>query len=90
MDARNLALTGAWALYAIISLVVGIIRHWRWLRIGALGLLAITIVKVFAYDVFQLETTYRIIAFVGLGVLLLLSAYLYHRFIKTIKGVLLE
>jgi uncharacterized membrane protein len=90
MDARNLALTSSWAFCAIISLVIGIIRHWRWVRIGALGLLAVTIIKVFTFDVFQLETTYRIIAFVGLGVLLLLSAYLYQRFRKVIKGVLTD
>jgi uncharacterized membrane protein len=87
MDARNLSLTGAWAVCAVIGLVTGIWRHWRWVRIGSLGLLAITIIKVFAYDVFQLETSYRIAAFVGLGVLLLASAYLYQRYRKRIKGV---
>jgi uncharacterized membrane protein len=87
MDARNLSLTGAWAICAVLGLVVGIWKHWRWVRIGALAVLAVTIVKVFAYDVFRLETNYRIIVFVGLGVLLLLSAYLYQRYRKTIKGV---
>jgi hypothetical protein len=90
MDARNLSLTGVWAVYAVIGLIVGIWKHWRWVRIGSLCLLAITIVKVFAYDVFQLEINYRIIAFVGLGLLLLASAYLYQRYRKIIKGVFVK
>jgi uncharacterized membrane protein len=56
-------------------------------RIGSLALLAVPIVKVFVYDVFNLETSYRIGAFVGLGILLLASAYLYQRYSKIIKGV---
>jgi len=33
---------------------------------------------------------YRIAAFVGLGLLLLASAYLYQRYSKIIKGVFVE
>lgn len=89
-NAQNLSLTAVWAIYAVAGLVIGIWRHWRYVRIGALVLLAIPIVKVFVYDVFKLETSYRIGAFVGLGVLLLVSAYLYQRYSKIIKGVFTE
>ena len=85
-DAQNLSLTAVWAVYAIAGLVIGIAKRWRYVRLGALGLLAVPIVKVFVYDVFQLELGYRIGAFVGLGVLLLISAYLYQRYSKVIKG----
>ena len=86
-NAQNLSLTGVWAIYAVAGLVTGIWRKWRYVRIGSLALLAVPIVKVFAYDVFHLETSYRIGAFVGLGLLLLASAYLYQRYSKVIKGV---
>ncbi len=89
-NAQNLSLTAVWALYAVAGLVVGIWKHWRAVRIGALALLAIPIVKVFVYDVFKLETSYRIGAFVGLGLLLLVSAYLYQRYSRIIKGVFTE
>jgi uncharacterized membrane protein len=89
-DAQNLSLTAVWAIYAVAGLVIGIWKHWRAVRIGALGLLAVPILKVFIYDVFKLETSYRIGAFVGLGVLLLISAYLYQRYSKIIKGVFTE
>jgi uncharacterized membrane protein len=90
MDAQNLSLTGAWAICAVIGLIIGIKKHWRFLRIGSLVLLTMTIIKVFAYDVFKLEMNYRIGAFVGLGILLLLIAYLYQRYKKAIKGVFTE
>jgi uncharacterized membrane protein len=87
-SARNLSLTGVWAGYAVGLLVVGIVRRYRLLRLSALALLAIPIVKVFVYDVFALEQVYRIAAFIGLGVLLLVSAYLYQRYSKSIRSFL--
>jgi uncharacterized membrane protein len=45
---------------------------------------------VFVYDVFKLATGYRIAAFVGLGVLLIVSGYLYQRYSKIIKGFFIE
>ena len=87
-SARNLSLTGLWAVYAVALLVVGIVRRYRLVRLSALALLGIPIVKVFVYDVFALEQVYRIVAFVGLGVLLLVSAYLYQRYSKSIRGFL--
>jgi uncharacterized membrane protein len=86
-NAQNLSLTAVWAIYAVAGLIIGIWRKWRYIRIGSLILLVIPIIKVFTYDVFHLKTSYRIGAFIGLGILLLLSAYLYQRYSKVIKGV---
>ena len=89
-NAQNLSLTGLWAGYAAIVLVVGMARRSRTVRLWALGLLVIPIAKVFVYDVFALEQAYRIGAFIGLGVLLLASAYLYQRYSQAIRGFLVE
>ena len=89
-SARNLSLTALWAVYAVILLVVGIVRGLHPVRLAALGLLAIPIVKVFVWDVWVLEPVYRIIAFVGLGVLLVVSGYLYQRYQKAIAGFLVK
>jgi uncharacterized membrane protein len=86
-NAQNLSLTAVWAIYAVAGLIIGIWRKWRYVRIACLALLAVPIIKVFVYDVFNLETSYRIGAFVGLGLLLLVSAYLYQRYSQIIKGV---
>lgn len=89
-NAQNLSLTAIWAIYAVIGLVIGIMKRWRYVRLGSLAFLAVPIIKVFVYDVFKLELGYRIGAFVGLGLLLLVSAYLYQRYSKVIKGVFIE
>jgi uncharacterized membrane protein len=86
-NAQNLSLTAVWAVYAVAGLIIGIWRKWRYVRIACLAFLAVPIIKVFVYDVFNLETSYRIGAFVGLGLLLLVSAYLYQRYSQIIKGV---
>ncbi|OGN91803.1 MAG: hypothetical protein A2Z75_08930 [Chloroflexi bacterium RBG_13_50_10] len=89
-NAQNLSLTVLWTVYAVILLVIGIVKRWRLVRLGALALLAIPIIKVFVYDVFALERVYRIVAFVGLGLLLLISAYLYQRYSKAIRSFLVK
>jgi uncharacterized membrane protein len=81
-----LALTAVWAIYAGILLVVGMIKQWRWVRLAALAMFAIPIIKVCVYDVFALTQLYRIVAFTGLGVILLACAYLYQRYSKSIRG----
>jgi uncharacterized membrane protein len=48
----------------------------RW---QALILIAITIVKVFVYDVSELDRAYRILSFIVLGVLLLAISFVYQR-----------
>lgn len=89
-NAQTLSLTAVWAIYAIIGLAIGIAKRWRRVRIAALALLVAPIVKVFVYDVFKLEMGYRIAAFIGLGVLLLVSGYLYQRYSKIIRGFFIE
>ena len=39
----------------------------------------ITIVKVFAIDLAQLDRLYRVLSVIGLGVTLLLTSYLYQK-----------
>lgn len=89
-NAQNLSLTALWAIYAAIGLVLGIAKRWRPVRLAALALLAVPIAKVFIYDVWVLEQVYRIVAFVGLGLLLIISAYLYNRYSKAIRGFIVK
>jgi len=50
------------------------------LRLQAIALFGIAILKIFIYDLSFLETLYRIFSFVGLGVVLLAVSYLYQRY----------
>jgi uncharacterized membrane protein len=60
-------------------MAIGFARRSAFVRWQALVLIAVTIVKVFLYDVSQLDREYRIISFVVLGALLLAISFLYQR-----------
>jgi uncharacterized membrane protein len=77
---KQLSLSGGWLLYSIGLMGIGLWRRIRALRILAIGLFACTILKIFIYDLSFLETLYRFISFIALGVILLMVSYLYQRY----------
>jgi uncharacterized membrane protein len=82
LDAQQqgqLVLSVFWALVGLGALVAGLRRDERPLRIGALALLSLTIAKVFLLDLATLTSVYRVGSFVGLGLLLLVSAFTWQR-----------
>ena len=87
---KSLSLSLLWAVYASILLVLGIIGRWQMVRLGALALLAIPILKLFLVDSFALERGYRVAAFLSLGGILLIGGYLYQRYSGVIKEFLFE
>lgn len=84
--ARLASLSIAWALYGTALIIIGINRRYAPLRYLAIALLAITIGKVFLYDMSMLGGIYRIVGFIGLGLALLLGAWLYQRYRGLILG----
>jgi uncharacterized membrane protein len=66
-------------LFGAVLLTVGFWRRSALLRWQALLLLAITIGKVFLFDMSQLSQGYRIVSFLGLGALLLGVSFVYQR-----------
>jgi uncharacterized membrane protein len=68
-----------WMAYGAMLMVVGFIRRSAFVRWQALLLIAVTIAKVFIYDVSQLDRGYRIVSFIVLGVLLLAISFVYQR-----------
>ena len=50
------------------------------LRIGAIVLFSITLIKLFFYDISHLDTLSKTIVFVSLGILLLIISFLYNKF----------
>jgi uncharacterized membrane protein len=70
----------AWFMaFGALLLAVGFWRRSAFLRWQALVLLAITIGKVFLWDMNRLSQGYRILSFLGLGVLLLAVSFVYQR-----------
>jgi uncharacterized membrane protein len=76
---RDFAYSALWMAYGAMLMVVGFLRRSPFVRWQALILIAVTIVKVFVYDVSQLDKGYRILSFVVLGVLLLAISFVYQR-----------
>lgn len=65
--------------FGAILLGVGFWRRSAFLRWQALILMAITIAKVFVYDMSELSQGYRVLSFVGLGALLFAVSFVYQR-----------
>ena len=70
----------AWALFALLLLVIGIWRKIPATRYAALGLLSATLVKLFFHDLAQLNQLYRIGALVGVAIVAMLASFAYQRF----------
>lgn len=68
-----------WAVFAIAFTVVGIARDVRALRYLGLGLFAVVVGKVFVVDLAGMPIIYRVIAFIAVGVALLLGSIAYIR-----------
>ena len=89
-NVASLGLSLLWAVYAAVLISLGVIRKWRWVRLAGLALLAVPVVKLFAYDSQTLEQEYRVIAFIALGLILLAGGLLYQRYSRAVRGFLFE
>ncbi len=76
---RDFTYSTLWMAYGAMLMIIGFMRRSSFVRWQALILIAATIVKVFVYDVSQLDRGYRIVSFIVLGVLLLAISFVYQR-----------
>jgi len=83
---KQLALSGVWLAYSMAAMSLGIWRRSRGLRLIAITLFGVTVLKVFLYDLSFLAQLYRIFSFIGLGLILLAVSYLYQRYRSLIFG----
>jgi hypothetical protein len=78
--ARDMTYSIAWALFALVLLVIGILRKIPAARYSAIGLLSVTLLKLFFHDLARLNQLYRIGAFIGVAVIAMLASFAYQRF----------
>lgn len=81
-------LTTAWGIEGLSLLMTGFPLRERILRLEGLTMLLVCILKLFLYDLRNLETIYRILSFVALGVILLGVSSLYTRFRERVRQYL--
>jgi uncharacterized membrane protein len=79
--AQDLTYTIAWAVFAIATLVTGIITRSHAARVSALVLLVVTILKCFLHDLARLGGLYRVGSLLGLAMSLVLVGVLLQRFV---------
>jgi uncharacterized membrane protein len=75
-----LAVSVLWALFASIVMALGFARSDSAIRYVAAALFALTLLKVFFVDIWELREFYRIVSFAVLGLLLVAASFFYSRF----------
>ncbi len=80
--ARDMSYSIGWGLFALGLLVIGIWKKLSQVRYAAMGLLILTLLKLFVHDLSQLGSLYRIGAFIVVAVILMLASFLYQRFVS--------
>ena len=75
----QMALSVLWTLYAAVLAGLGFVRRSAAIRWAALVLFGVTVLKVMFIDIAQLRQLYRIVAFLVLGLVLLVVAWGYHK-----------
>jgi uncharacterized membrane protein len=75
----QMALSILWSFYAAVLAAIGFVRRSAPVRWAALGLFGFTVIKVMLVDIAQLRQLYRIVAFLVLGLILLVVAWGYHK-----------
>jgi hypothetical protein len=75
-----------WACYAVLLVAQGIRYKERYLRIAAIVLAGVTMLKLVFFDLINTTMLTKTIVFIALGTLLLVIAYLYNRHKDIIEG----
>jgi len=83
--ARDMSYSIAWALFALLMLVVGIRQRLAPVRYACIGLLVVTLLKLFLHDLSQLDQLYRIAAFIVVAIIAIFASFLYQRFLGAVE-----
>jgi hypothetical protein len=75
-----------WSIYALVLIIMGISKQLKHLRVIAIIMFSITLVKLFLYDTDGLGTIGKTVVFVTVGILLLIVSYLYNRYKSILLG----
>jgi uncharacterized membrane protein len=84
--ARQTAFSIYWGLYAIGTVTAGFIWRSALVRYAGLGLLAITLGKVLLVDMHEVDKVYRVLSFLGVGLLLVATSVGYAKLAPRLAG----
>jgi uncharacterized membrane protein len=83
---EQMLLSLSWGIYGAILIAAGMARQFAPVRYIGIVIIAVTVLKVFFYDLWELGGIYRVIGFLAFGVLLVLVSYLYQNRRRTAKA----
>lgn len=78
--ARDMTYSIAWAVFALALIVLGFSLRAKGARYAGVGLLAVTLFKLFFHDLAAIGNVYRIAALIVVAVIALSASFLYQRF----------
>ena len=78
-EVNKLGISILWGAYAVYLIMAGIFKANKTLRLGGMILFGITLGKLFLYDIAHLGTIAKTIVFVVIGILMLISSFLYNK-----------
>lgn len=76
---RTEGYTILWGLYSFVLMIRGMQKKNRIMRILALVMFSVTLLKLFIFDIQNISEAGKIVAFISLGVLLLVISFLYQK-----------
>jgi uncharacterized membrane protein len=77
--AKQVAFSIFWSVFAVSAVLAGFRFRTKGLRYFGLGLFAVTLLKVVLLDMSQVQTGYRVLSFLGLGLLLMGTSVVYGK-----------
>ncbi len=78
--AYKTSLSILWGAYSLVIIILGIIQKKQHIRFASMGIFGVTLIKLFFYDLTNLNTIQKTIVFVSLGVILLIISFLYNKY----------
>ena len=84
---QQLTISALWATYSIVLVLVGIVKRFRPIRLMAIVVFGLTIAKVFLVDLREMDRVYRIVASLGLGVILLGVSLIYQKYRQQLSSL---
>ena len=85
-DSYKLGMSILWGIIALSLIIYGLWKDKKHIRIFAIVLFAITLLKLFFYDIAYLGTISKTIIFISLGILLLITSFIYNKYNNLTDG----
>lgn len=82
---RDMTYSISWGLFSLSLLGLGFWSGSKHARFAAVGLLVITLIKVFLHDLAAIQNIFRIGALLGVAVIAFIASFLYQRFFDKSK-----